>query len=57
VKAVHVLRRIDGVEDLLRGGLPHRRRKRRLDENPVMRLARVQQGHDGEQLLEGGIGG
>ena len=41
MKAVDVLGGIDRVEDLLRGVLAHRRRERRLHEDPVaVRVAR-----------------
>ena len=42
VEAVDVLRRIDGVEDLLRRAASHRRRQRRLHQDAVVHRAGVE---------------
>ena len=56
MKPVDVLGRIDRVEDLLRGALPHRGRQRRLDEDAVVCVARVQPLDQRQQLVERRVG-
>ena len=53
VEPVDVLVRIDRVEHALRGPLPDRGGQRRLDENAVVAIARVEAGDEREQIVEG----
>ena len=54
MEAVDILRRIDGVEDALLGVLAHARGQRRLDQDGVDGLIRIEPAHERQGFVQGG---